>query len=110
MGKEAGCRRSASEPVCLCRVGAGALKTSLSSEVTLLHHSPAGQVHSEGPASQEHPVSFCVYPLLTEFSSMREWKCAESCSPLQTYGIWNQDLMVGLGNLNVGAGVCCCYC
>ena len=24
------CRRSASEPVCLCRVGAGALKTSLS--------------------------------------------------------------------------------
>ena len=30
MGKEAGCRRSASEPVCLCRVGAGALKTSLS--------------------------------------------------------------------------------
>lgn len=59
--KEAGCRRSASEPV--CRVGAGALKPSLSSELTLLHHSPAGQVHSEGPASQEHPVIFlCLFP------------------------------------------------
>ena len=61
--KEAGRRRSASEPVCLCRVGAGALKPSLSSELTLLHHSPAGQVHGEGPASQERPVIFlCLFP------------------------------------------------
>lgn len=56
-----GCRNSTSEPVCLHNVKAGGLKTSLSSELILLQHSPAGEVHNEGPVS---PGASCIFLFL----------------------------------------------